>query len=184
MLWLQVIPRRENGLHGCCRLRVRQEQSHRINAGAQRGLPACLAAAFETADSTSRWSHSALQSSVAAGAADIRRSCLLCAAFCAWKSKGKMQNKHHTTADPIATGEISQKRLACAYLSQKLEHLHPSLSRNFGGRHGQRFAAPRAVRDADGGLVVEVQLRKLGVVQGAGDEVASDRDRDVFVAAL
>ena len=87
MLWLQVIPRRENGLHGCCRLRVRQEKSPCINAGAQRGLPACLAAAFETADSTSRWSHSALQSSVAAGAADIRRSCLLRAA---WESTGKM----------------------------------------------------------------------------------------------
>ena len=87
MLRLQVIARHENGLHGCCRLRVRQAQSHRINAGAQRGLPACLAAAFETADSTSRWSHSALQSSVAAGAADIRRSCLLRAA---WKGKGEM----------------------------------------------------------------------------------------------
>ena len=87
MLRLQVISCHENGLHGCCRLRVRQAQSHRINAGAQRGLPACLAAAFETADSTSRWSHSALQSSVAAGAADIRRSCLLRAA---WKGKGQM----------------------------------------------------------------------------------------------
>ena len=32
--------------------------------------------------------------------------------------------------------------------------------------------------------MVEVQRGELGVVQGAGDEVASDRDRDVFVAPL
>ena len=37
--------------------------------------------------------------------------------------------------------------------------------------------------DAGGGLVVEDQLGEIGVVQDAGDEVASDRDRDV-VAAL
>ena len=89
-LRLQVIARHENGLHGCCTRCIRQAQSHRINAGAQRGLPACLAAAFEIADSRSRWSHSALQSSVAAGAADIRRSYLLRAACCAWKGKGQI----------------------------------------------------------------------------------------------
>ena len=47
----------------------------------------------------------------------------------------------------------------------------------------QPFAAPRVVPDAGGGLVVEDQLGEIGVVQDAGDEVASDRDRDV-VATL
>ena len=45
------------------------------------------------------------------------------------------------------------------------------------------FPAPRVVPNAGGGLVVEDQLGEIGVVQDAGDEVASDRDRDV-VAAL
>jgi hypothetical protein len=85
---------------------------------------------------------------------------------------------------PRLNGWNFGKRLACAHLSQKLEHCIPSLSRNFGGRHGQRFAAPRVVRNAGGGLVVEGQIGELGVVQGAGDEVARDRDRDVFVADL
>ena len=47
----------------------------------------------------------------------------------------------------------------------------------------QPFAAPRVVPFADKGLVVEDQLGEIGVVQDAGDEVASDRDRNV-VAAL
>ena len=47
----------------------------------------------------------------------------------------------------------------------------------------QPFAVPRIVPNAGGGLVVEGQICKFGVVQAAGDEVARDRDRDV-VAAL
>jgi hypothetical protein len=35
------------------------------------------------------------------------------------------------------------------------------------------------VPNAVGGLVVEVQLGELGVVQDAGDEVANSSDRDV-----
>jgi hypothetical protein len=37
------------------------------------------------------------------------------------------------------------------------------------------------VPNAVGGLVVEVQRGELGVVQGAGDEVACGSDRDVVV---
>jgi hypothetical protein len=85
---------------------------------------------------------------------------------------------------PHLNGWNFEKRLACAHLSQKLEHRRPSLSRNLGGRHGQRFAAPRVVRNAGGGRVVENQRGELGVVQGAGDEVARDRDRDLFVVLL
>ena len=42
---------------------------------------------------------------------------------------------------------------------------------------------PRIVPNAGGGLVVEVQRGELGVVQDAGDEVASGSDRD-FVIGL
>ena len=42
---------------------------------------------------------------------------------------------------------------------------------------------PRIVPNAGGGLVVEGQRRKIGVVQDAGDEVAGGSDRD-FVALL
>ena len=74
-----------------------------------------------------------------------------------------------------------------AHLSQRLEHRSPfSPFRIFERQHadnGQPFTAPRVVPNAGEGLVVEDQLGEIGVVQGAGDEVASDRDRDV-VAAL
>jgi hypothetical protein len=66
-------------------------------------------------------------------------------------------------------------------LSQKLEHIIPSLGHDVGGRHRQPFAVPRIVSNAGGGLVVEVQRYKLGVVQAAGDEVARGSDRDVVV---
>jgi hypothetical protein len=36
---------------------------------------------------------------------------------------------------------------------------------------------PRIVPNAGGGLVVEGQSRKIGVVQDAGDEVARDSNR-------
>ena len=38
---------------------------------------------------------------------------------------------------------------------------------------------PRIVPNAGGGLVVEGQRGKFGVVQDAGDEVAGGSDRDV-----
>ena len=68
-------------------------------------------------------------------------------------------------------------------LSQKLEHISPSLGHDVGGRHRQPFAVPRIVPNAGGGLVVEVQICKFGVVQDAGDEVARGSDRDI-VAVL
>ena len=40
---------------------------------------------------------------------------------------------------------------------------------------------PRIVPNAGGGLVVEVQICKFGVVQDAGDEMARDSNRDVVV---
>ena len=106
--------------------------------------------------------------------------------FVAGGLEGQRGNVKQTAHNgrPHLNGWNFEKRLACAHLSQKLEHREPSLSRNFGGRHGQRFAAPRVVRNAGGGRVVEVQRGELGVVQGAGDEVARDRDGDVFVAVL
>ena len=106
--------------------------------------------------------------------------------FVAGGLEGQRGNVKQTAHNgrPHLNGWNFEKRLACAHLSQKLEHRLPSLSRNFGGRHGQRFAAPRVVRNAGGGLVVEEQRGELGVVQGAGDEVARDRDGDVFVAPL
>lgn len=66
-----------------------------------------------------------------------------------------------------------------AHLSQILEHRRPSLRRNIVVRHGQRFAPPRVVLNASGGLVVKEQLGKLGVLQGARDEATSDRNRYV-----
>jgi hypothetical protein len=88
-----------------------------------------------------------------------------------------MRNKQHTTADQTTTGWISkQKILACSHLSQKLEHLRPSRSNNFGGREGQRLTAPPIVRNAGRGQVAEVHRGELRIVQDAGDEVARDRD--------
>ena len=106
--------------------------------------------------------------------------------FVAGGLEGQRANVKQTAHNgrPHLNGWNFEKRLARAHLSQKLEHRRPSLSRNFGGRHGQRFAAPRVVRNTGGGLVVEAQIGELRVVQGAGDEVARDRDRDVFVADL
>ena len=40
---------------------------------------------------------------------------------------------------------------------------------------------PRIVPNAGGGLVVEVQICKFGVVQDAGDEVAGGSDREFVV---
>ncbi len=76
----------------------------------------------------------------------------------------------------------TSKNVLHAHLSQRLEHRRPSPSRNFGGRHGQPFAAPCGMPKAGGGLVVEGQLGEIGVAQDAGDEVASNRDRYVVVA--
>ncbi len=105
------------------------------------------------------------------------------------RANGKCETNGTYNGRPHLNGWNFEKSLACAHLSQIVEHRRPFpififISRNFGGRHGQRFAAPRVVRNAGGALVVEVQLPELGVAQGAGDEVASDRNRDVFVAAL
>ena len=74
-----------------------------------------------------------------------------------------------------------EKITANANLPQKLEHRRPPLGRNLAGRNGQPLALPRGVPNAGGGLVVEVQLGELGVVQDAGDEVASGSDRDFIV---
>ncbi len=106
--------------------------------------------------------------------------------FVAGGLEGQTENVKQTAHNgrPHLNGWNFEKRLVCAHLSQKLEHRLPSLSRNFGGRHGQRFAAPRVVRNAGGGRVVEVQQGELAVAEGACDKVASDRDRDVFVAVL
>ena len=64
---------------------------------------------------------------------------------------------------------------------QKLEHRLPALGHSVAGRKRQPLALPRGVPNAVGGLVVEVQLGELGVVQDAGDEVASGSDRDFIV---
>ena len=63
--------------------------------------------------------------------------------------------------------------------AQKLQHFRPSTNLHCDGRHGQPFAAPRVVANAGGGLVVEVQLGKLGVVQDAGYKATNARDRNV-----
>ena len=68
-------------------------------------------------------------------------------------------------------------------LSQKLEHIRPSLGHDVGGRHRQPFAVPRIVPNAGEGQVADVQHGKFGVVQDAGDEVARGSDRD-FVVVL
>ena len=66
---------------------------------------------------------------------------------------------------------------------KKLEHRRPALGHSVAGRQRQPLALPRGVPNAVGGLVVEVQLGEVGVVQDTGDEVACGRDRD-FVAPL
>ena len=66
---------------------------------------------------------------------------------------------------------------------QKFEHRRPALVRNVSvaGRQQQPLALPRGVPNAGGGLVAEVQRGELGVVQDAGDEVASGSDRDFVI---
>ena len=76
--------------------------------------------------------------------------------------------------------QIPTARANTAY-PQKLEHHRPALVHSGSGRQRQPLALPRGVRNAVGGLVVEVQLGELGVVQGAGDEVACGSDRDVVI---
>ncbi len=66
---------------------------------------------------------------------------------------------------------------------QKLEHRPPALVHSVAGRQRQPLALPRGVPNPVDGVVVEVQLGELGVVQDAGDEVACGSDRDV-VASL
>ena len=79
---------------------------------------------------------------------------------------------------------IATARANTAY-PQKLEHRRPragpALGHSVAGRQRQPLALPCGVPNAGGGLVVEVQLGELGVVQDAGDEVASGSDRDFIV---
>ena len=85
---------------------------------------------------------------------------------------------------------IPTARANTAY-PQKLEHRRQRADHVFGirlgqsvaGRQRQPLALPRGVPNAGGGLVVEVQICKFGVVQDAGDEVARGSDRD-FVVVL
>ena len=64
---------------------------------------------------------------------------------------------------------------------QKIEHRRPARGHNVSGRQRQPLALPRGVRNAGGGLEIEGQRGELGVVQDAGDEVASGSSRDVVV---
>ncbi len=72
---------------------------------------------------------------------------------------------------------IPTARANTAY-PQKLEHSRPALGHSGAGRQRQPLTLPRGVPNAVGGLVVEVQLGEVGVVQDAGDEVAYGRNRD------
>ena len=76
---------------------------------------------------------------------------------------------------------IPTARANTAY-PQKHEHRSPALGHNVAGRQRQPLALPRGVPNAGGGLVVEAQRAELGVVQDAGDDVASNSNRDVVVA--
>jgi hypothetical protein len=79
---------------------------------------------------------------------------------------------------------IPTARANTAY-PQKLEHRRPragpALGHSVAGRQRQPLALPCGVPNADGGIVVEVQLGELGVVQDAGHEVANSSDTDVVV---
>ena len=76
--------------------------------------------------------------------------------------------------------QIPTARANTAY-PQKLEHRRPALGHSVAGRQRQPHALPCGVPNADGGIVVEVQLGELGVVQDAGHEVANSSDTDVVV---
>ncbi len=92
------------------------------------------------------------------------------------KSLGQSRFSHFAVADE------HQPQLVRAHVrasSQKLKNPWPSAGHNFGGRLGKPFALPRVVPNTDRGLEAEFQLHKLGVAQDAGDQVASDRNRDV-----
>jgi hypothetical protein len=55
--------------------------------------------------------------------------------------------------------------------SQAAQHRRPTLGRDFAGRNRQPFAAPRAMTDAGGWLVVKAHVSELDVMYHAGDDV-------------
>ncbi len=65
---------------------------------------------------------------------------------------------------------------------KEAQHCRPPFCHNFGGGHVQPFAAPRIVHNADGRIDVQVQKGKIGVVQDARKEMASNYDRYIIAA--
>ena len=60
----------------------------------------------------------------------------------------------------------------CGTCAQKLEQGLPSTTNHLFRRHDKPFALPRIVTNAHGGLVVEINCLKLGLVEERGYEVA------------
>ena len=56
-----------------------------------------------------------------------------------------------------------------------------ALTHCLGGRDSQTCLLPRIAADAGGGLVVEVHVGQLDVVQDAGDDAAHGSDADSVV---
>ena len=65
-----------------------------------------------------------------------------------------------------------QTHTATAYLAYMLQHVCPSLLDHLWGRHRQACLRPRTVDHAGGGLMAEVQVGKVRLVEEGGQEAA------------
>ena len=129
-------------------------------------LSACFETAFSMTSITFFPSNKLLQSKIAAGAADNRRSYF---SPMAWRGEGDvwaahLANKHNTgRLDELAIqGDIS---VPGAHLPQMLENGDPFATGHRLWQHWKTLAAPGLMRNAGRGLVVETNFSKLFVVQ-------------------